>query len=221
MLAYELINDMIPPLKLTDTTELALAWMDEFRCNQLAVVSKGKFLGLVSENIILERGAEVSLIKDLDLDCNHCKVIKDSHFLNIIKMASANDIELLGVVDEANDYLGVITIKDTIFALSQTLAVQTEGAIIIISLKAIDYSLSEISRLIESEGYKILSSSIKVDEADSDFFKLTLKINSEDIQRLVATLERFEYRVIAKLQTKQGVDSDQERLDILFKYLDL
>ncbi len=221
MLASELINDMIPPLKLTDTTELALAWMDEFRCNQLAVVSKGKFLGLVSEDIILERGIEVGLIKDLNLDCDHCKVIKDAHLFNIIKMASANDIELLGVVDEADDYLGVITIKDTIFALSQTLAVQTEGAIIIISLKTIDYSLSEISRLVESEGYKILSSSIKVDEADTDFIKLTLKIDSEDIQRLVATLERFEYRVIAKLQAKQGADSDQERLDILFKYLDL
>lgn len=221
MLAIELINDMIPPLKLTDTTDLALAWMDEFRCNQLAVVSKGKFLGLVSENLILNNDAEVVLIKDLELECAHCRVEKSAHFFDIIKLASGNNIELVGVVDLSGKYLGVITIKDTIFGLSQTLAVQTVGAILVISLKPIDYSLSEISRLVESEGYKVLSSSIKLDETDSELLKLTIKVNSEDIQRLVATLERFGYKIIAQLQSKPNPDSDQERLDILFKYLDI
>ncbi len=221
MLASELINDMIPPLKLSDTTTLALAWMDEFRCNQLAVVSKGKFLGLVSEELILDQESESTLIGDLELECNHCKLNQSAHFFEIIKLASSNTIELVGVVDEQDDYLGVITIKDTIFALSQTLAVQSVGAIVVLSLKSIDYSLSEISRLVESEGYRILSSSIKLDESDSELLKLTLKVNSEDVQRLVATLERFDYKVIAQLQTKPNPDSDQERLNVLFKYLDL
>lgn len=221
MLASELINEMIPPLKLTDTTAHALVWMDEFRCNQLPVVHKGEFLGLISEDLILDQEAEVSLIKELELECGHCKVSQSAHFFDIIKLASGNDIELIGVVNEENKFIGVITIKDTISALSQTLAVQASGAIIIISLKSIDYSLSEISRLVESEGYKILSSSIKNDESNGDRLKLTLKVNSEDVARLVATLERFNYKVIAQLQNKEQVDSDQEKLDILFKFLDI
>ena len=220
MLASELINQMIPPLKLTDTTAHALVWMDEFRCNQLPVVNNGEFLGLVSEDLILDQEAEVSLIKDIELECHHCKVDQSAHFYDIIKLASGNDIELVGVVDSANEFVGVITIKDTISALSQTLAVQAPGAVLIISLKSIDYSLSEISRLVESEGYKILSSSIKSDSINNDMLKFTLKVNSEDVSRLVATLERFNYKVIAQLQDKDDSDSDQERLDILFKYLD-
>lgn len=221
MLASELINQMIPPLKLTDTTAHALVWMDEFRCNQLPVVHNGAFLGLVSEDLILDQEAEVSLIKELDLECQHCRVDQSAHFYDIIKLASGNDIELVGVVDGRNQFVGVITIKDTISALAQTLAVQSAGAVLIISLKSIDYSLSEISRLVESEGYKIFSSSIKKDDSNADKLKLTIKVNSEDVSRLVATLERFEYKVIAQLQDKNTEESDQERLDVLFKYLDI
>jgi CBS domain-containing protein len=221
MLASELINQMIPPLKLTDTTAHALVWMDEFRCNQLPVVHKGEFLGLVSEDLILDQESEVSLIKELELECSHCKVDQSAHFFDIIKLASGNDIELVGVVDRKNEFVGVITIKDTISALSETLAVQSSGAVLILSLKAIDYSLSEISRLVESEGYKILSASIKNDSTNTEMLKLTLKVNSEDVSRLVATLERFKYKVIAQLQESDASDSDQERLDILFKYLDI
>jgi CBS domain-containing protein len=221
MLASELINQMIPPLKLTDTTAHALVWMDEFRCNQLPVVHKGEFLGLVSEDLILDQESEVSLIKELELECSHCKVDQSAHFFDIIKLASGNDIELVGVVDRKNEFVGVITIKDTISALSEPLAVQSSGAVLILSLKAIDYSLSEISRLVESEGYKILSASIKNDSTNTEMLKLTLKVNSEDVSRLVATLERFKYKVIAQLQESDASDSDQERLDILFKYLDI
>ncbi len=221
MLASELINEMIPPLKLSDTTALALVWMDEFRCNQLPVVHKGQFLGLISKNLILDQQAEVSYIKDIELECSHCKVNSSAYFFEIIKLASSNNIELIGVVNGKDEFVGVITIKDTISALSQTLAVQATGAIIIISIKSIDYSLSEISRIVESEGYKILSSSIKKDELSAEKIKLTLKVNSEDISRLVATLERFEFKVIARLQHKDDAESDQERLGILFKYLDM
>ena len=169
----------------------------------------------------LDQEAEVSLIKELDLECQHCRVTQSAHFYDIIKIASSNDIELIGVVDGNNQFVGVITIKDTISALSQTLAVQSAGAVLIISLKSIDYSLSEISRLVESEGFKILSSSIKKDDSSADKLKLTIKVNSEDVSRLVATLERFDYKVIAQLQDNNTADSDQERLDVLFKYLDI
>ena len=221
MLASELINNMIPPLKMEDTTAHALVWMDEFRCNQLPVVNNGEFLGLVSEDMILDQEAEVSLIGDLELECSHCKVDQSAHFYDIIKLASGNDIELVGVVNGENEFVGVITIKDTISALSQTLAVQSSGAVLILSLKTIDYSLSEVSRLVESEGYKVLSSSIKNDSSSNDLLKLTIKVNSEDVSRLVATFERFNYKVIASLGDQKSVSSDKEHLDVLFKYLDI
>ncbi|MCB0496388.1 MAG: CBS domain-containing protein [Cyclobacteriaceae bacterium] len=212
---------MIPPLKLTDTTAHALVWMDEFRCNQLPVVNNGEFMGLISEELILNNEKEVALIKEIELNCANCKVNETTHFFDILKLSASNNVELVGVVNSESKYVGVITIKDTISALSQTLAIQSNGAVLILSMKAIDYSLSEISRLVESEGYKILSSSIQKDDSNPEMVKLTLKVDSEEVGRLVATFERFNYKVIARLDDNEDPHHDQERLDILLKYLDL
>ena len=124
-------------------------------------------------------------------------------------------------MDDSETFLGVISIKDTVRAFAQSAAVQSPGGIIILSLKQIDYSLSEISRLVESNGAKILSSIVNNDMFDANLIKLTLKINKTDLSAIIATFERFDYKIIAKFEDGEMESSDKERLDILFKYLDI
>ena len=57
MLANELMTDDIPPLKTSDTGVRALAWMDELRVSHLPIVNNVDFLGLISENDILDLNA--------------------------------------------------------------------------------------------------------------------------------------------------------------------
>ena len=55
MIAIDLINDEIPPLKHSDTAEKALNWMDEFKVSHLPVLKDGNYVGMVSENDILDQ----------------------------------------------------------------------------------------------------------------------------------------------------------------------
>ncbi|NJO00896.1 MAG: hypothetical protein HC880_03685 [Bacteroidia bacterium] len=84
-----------------------------------------------------------------------------------------------------------------------------------------DYSLTEISRLVESNNAKILSTHISRDKEDYTKLRVTLKINKIDLNRIVATFERFNYRIIAKFQSADNVEMDKERIDLLFKYLNI
>jgi acetoin utilization protein AcuB len=95
------------------------------------------------------------------------------------------------------------------------------GAILVLSMKYVDYSLSEISRLIEENHAKILSSIIKEDPLDPGKIRLTLKINQVDMSRIVATLERFNYKVIGRYQETKPVENERERIDMLLRYLDI
>ncbi|MTI28147.1 CBS domain-containing protein [Fulvivirga kasyanovii] len=221
MIAEELINHMIPPLKPKDSAKKARLWMEELRCNQLPVVEDEKFLGLVSEDLIFEANDAEKSVADFDLIGKRCVVYGSSHFYDVIKIASDNSVQMVGVLNNQEKYIGVITVQDTITSFAQSAAIQIPGGILVLSMNQIDYSLAEISRLIEENNAKILSSSIKEDELDPSKLKLTLKVNRLDLTPIVATLERFGYKIIARFQETKVLDEEKGKIDMLLKYLDI
>lgn len=221
MIAEELINHMIPPLKVTDDADKAIVWMEEFRCNHLPVVDKGHLLGFISEEIILESNDIGKNLADFPLVGKDCYVHLHSHFYDILKVAGDNKIQIVAVLSDEHQYLGLITVQDMMISFAQTASVQMQGSILVLSMDLVDYSLAEISRYIEENKAKVISSTMTEDPMDKGKIKLTLKINQTDLKRVVATLERFNYRVIGRYQeTKPEVD-EKDKIDMLLRYLDI
>ena len=221
MVAEELINDMVPALTLKDNAEKAIFWMEELRTKYLPVIDHAQFRGFISEEAIFENndiGKELSGIKLIGENCylNHSQ-----HFFEAIKLYRENNIDMAAVLDDNGNYLGVITIEDIIKAFSQITAIQSPGGIIVISIRQIDYTLSEIVRLIEENDAKVLSTYLKNDPEDESKILLTLKINTTNLTRIIATLERFEYNIIAKYQETPDKITDFDRLDLLMKYINI
>lgn len=212
---------MIPPLKGSDDAHKAIVWMEEFRCNYMPVVEDNKLLGFISEGIILETNEIDKTVKDFNLVGINCYVHLDTHFYDILKVAAENKLQLVAVLNDDQSYCGVITVQDTLTSFAQTAAVQMPGGILVLAMNHADYSLSEISRLIEENHAKILSSIVKEDPLDPLKLRLTLKINQMDLSRVVATLERFNYRVIGRYQETKPVPGERDRIDMLLRYLDI
>jgi len=221
LIAEDLINHMIPPLKGSDDAHKAIVWMEEFRCNHMPVVDDGKLLGFLSEEIILETNDIEKNVRDFNLVGQFCFVHLETHFYDILKVAADNKIQMVAVINDDNIYVGVITVQDTLTSFAQTAAVQMPGGVLVLSMNQVDYSLSEISRLIEENHAKILSSIVKEDPLDPGKIRLTLKIDQKDLARVVATLERFGYRVIGRYQETKPVAGEKERIDMLLRYLDI
>jgi acetoin utilization protein AcuB len=221
MTAEELINHMIPPLKLKDDAHKAMLWMEELRSNELPVVEDEQFKGILTEDMILELNDVEKHISDFDLMYKNCVVSKNSHFYDVLKIASENEAKMVGVIDDYGKYMGVISVQDTVTAFTQSAAAQMPGGIIVLSINVIDYSLAEISRLIEENNAKVLSSSVKEDELDSAKLRVTIKINLLDLKPIIATLDRFDYKIIGQFQETKIEDDQKDRLDMLLKYLDI
>ncbi|MBX2964994.1 MAG: CBS domain-containing protein [Cyclobacteriaceae bacterium] len=221
MIAEDLINHMIPPLKASDDAHKAIVWMEEFRCNHMPVVEDGKLLGFISEEIILETNNIDKRVGDFNLTGENCFVSTATHFYDILKIASDNKLQSVAVLDDMQQYQGLITVQDTITSFAQTAAVQMPGGILVLSMNHNDYSLAEISRLIEENNARVLSSIVKEEPLDPGKIRLTLKLNQLDLSRIVATLERFGYRVIGRYQETKPIAAEQERIDMLLRYLEI
>ena len=221
MRAEELINQTIPPLKTSDTVEKALSWMDEFRVSQLPVVKSRKFLGLITEQDILDFDTFDAIVSDINYNFHDTSVLANKHFYDVMKVAVRDNVQVVAVLDEADEFQGVITVNDAIAALSQMFAMQGPGGIVVLSMPERDYSLTHISRLIEAEDAKIISAYVTPHEGDPRSIKLTLKINRNDLMRIISALERHNYNVVAEFDEVATNPGNQDRLDLLFRYLNV
>ncbi len=221
MIAEELVNQMIPALKMTDTAEKAIIWMEELKTNQLPVIENRVFKGMISEELILESNDLDRKIADFRLISENCYVREEQHLFDIIRVAQEHGSELVAIVDEKGEFVGVSRHEDTIKAFANTLAVQGQGGILVLEMRYIDYSMAEISRLIESDDAKILGSFLSQDNKNPNHVFLTLKINKEDLKSVIATLERFDYRIVAKFHDENNISTEKERLDHLLNFLNI
>lgn len=221
MQAYEFINNLIPPLKLKDKVKMALGWMEEIRTNILPVVDEGRFLGFVTKDLIFNLNNPELPISKLSLEAPACFVYMDKHIYDVIKVASEHHLNMVSVIDRENGYLGVVTMEDAIGAFAESLSIQSQGAVLVLSMLMTDYSLSEIARIIESENSKILSSFISNDPLDDSKIKLTLKLDKTDMRHIKATLERFGFRILDHFQEEEGISSEQDRIGNLLRFLEL
>jgi predicted transcriptional regulator len=221
MQAYEFINNLIPPLKLTDRAEMALAWMEEIRIDSLPVSDQGRFLGFINDEVIFDTNKPEQLIGSIELEGSLCWVYSNKHIYDVLRVASEHQSNLVAVLDRENIYLGVVTMEDAISAFADSLSIKSQGSVLILSLAMTDYHLSEISRLVESENTKILSSFITNDPLDDSKIKLTLKLDKPELRHVKATLERFGYRVIDHYQEETGVSGEEDRIGNLLRFLDI
>jgi CBS domain-containing protein len=221
MQAYEFINSLIPPLKLSDRAGMALGWMEEIRTDYLPVIDEGRFLGFIGDETIFEINDPKILISQIELEAGSCWVYTDKHIYDVLRVASENQSNLVAVLDRENTYLGVITMEDAISAFADSLSIKSQGSVLILSMNMSDYHLSEIARLVESENTKILSSFITVDPLDDSKIKVTLKMDKLDLKHVKATLERFGYRIIDHYQEETGISADSDRIGNLLRFLDI
>ena len=221
MIAEELINQMIPPLKVSDTLQKAKLWMDELHLYQLPVVEGIKYKGLITEDRILEAESLAGELSTVRLEAESIFVSPGTHFYDVVKLAMKNKMQVIAVLADNQDFFGVISVNDTASAIAQMFASQGPGGILVLSLKENDYSLSQISRLVEANDAKILSSFVVTDEKNPAYIKVTLKLNKMDLSRTIATFERYDYRILAHFQESELMSNDKERLDLLFKYLNI
>lgn len=221
MVAKDLISDIIPPLKTSDSGQTALNWMEIYRISHLPIVNNLDFLGLISDTDIYDMNQPDEPIGNHELTLLKPFVTSGQHLFEVIGLAARLKLSVVPVLDSNNHYMGVITTSDLIRYMAGLSSVDQPGGIIVLEMIERDYSLSQIAQIVESNNIKVLSMYI-TSPADSTRLEVTLKVNTTDLMAVIRTFERYNYDIKTWVTTDDSIDQFYaERFDLLMKYLNM
>lgn len=221
MLAENLISDVIPSVRSSRKGKKALSHMDIFRVSHIPVVDDSKYLGLVSDKLIYDLNlVEESLSKAFEaLDTTH--VHKDQHIFEVAILMYKLKISVLPVVDGDHYYLGAITLYDLAQRFASLFSLQEMGGVLVLELNVNDYSLSQISQIIESNDVKILSFFIDRKPGTSNM-DVIFKLDSEELSGVVQALMRYDYNIKAVYQDRSMLtDLYTDRYEQFMKFMNI
>jgi Mg/Co/Ni transporter MgtE len=219
MNAVETISYEIPPLKDYESGEKALKWMEEFRVYHLPVLDKkNNYLGLVSEDNIIDMD-DVSLpLSKIASEFVTPFIYEDAHMFEMMKLVGDLKITVVPVLSKENEFLGSTHVLHLMKIISKMSSVVELGSIIVLEMSKHDYSLAEISRLVESNDAKILSSYI-TSEIDSTLLNVTIKVNKSNVDAIMQTFIRYDYNIVASYHQSKMQDDVKRRFEELMKYI--
>ncbi len=220
MLAYELITEEVPSLKPTDSGKKVLDWMEDFRISHLPVVNKREFLGLVSYTDMLDLNAGNKTLDKLDVSLIKAYVPENYHIFDVLKVISTHNVSAVAVLDDKNNYVGVITAESIIRKIAQMPFVNEPGGIIILEINVRDYSLSQIAQIVEGNDAKILNMYVN-SYPDSTKMEVTLKLNKDELAPILQTFSRYNYTVKASFRQSDMGGDIKNRYDEFMHYLNI
>lgn len=220
MLAAELVSDFIPALKTSDSVQTAFERMGEFRVNHLPIVNETDFLGLISDQDIIELNDYSQPIGNHRLGLIYQSVLDSQHIYDVIRMIHDLKITAVPVVNEKKKYQGLISMNALVTWFAKLTSLEQPGGIIVLELATRDFQLSEIARIVEANDAIILSSYVQ-SFSDSTRMELTLKISKTDLTHVIASFERFNYLVKATFHQAAHMDDTMDRFDSFMHYLNI
>lgn len=216
-----LITSKFNPLKGTDTVEAVKERMDKENIRILPVVDNAThtLIGQVTYDD-LDAAAPDALIADIDLD-EPVKVYRGQHIFEAARLMLQYERKILPVINEAWRLLGIIKKERVLNVLPQLLNVAEPGSVLTVTLDRIDFSITEIVNIMETEDAKILGMTVEKPRRSDQTFEVSFKLDLQDVSRVAAALRRYDYIVSTNSENEIFNEDLETRADELLKFIDM
>jgi acetoin utilization protein AcuB len=218
MLTRELISNSIPYLHADDKVYHALQLMNDYHVAHLPVVENENYLGIISEEQLLQSDDE-HLIRELQVTDGTTSVQGSDHFLKAIHTAVVNKLSIVPVVQE-KQLLGIVTYNDLLRNASDFMSLNDPGALIVLELESKSYSFNEINRIVESNDAQITQLNTFTDP-ELGTMQVTIRVSKLEVSDIISTFQRYEYNVKYYFGEELYENELRTNYDNLMNYLKL
>jgi acetoin utilization protein AcuB len=146
-------------------------------------------------------------------------ISNEIHALDCIRKFQHSESNILFIVNNGL-YIGAITHSSILEYFQDNIESTPEQSILELSTESKNYSLTDITRIVESEGAQINYFSLK-DDLHSGLKLITISINQSDISRIIGILENKEYILLQSYNEGKSSHHLQDRYNHLMHYLNI
>jgi CBS domain containing-hemolysin-like protein len=144
---------------------------------------------------------------------------KNMIWLDVLEVFAKNHTNIVPVLDEENSYVGYYELEDIVKFFHETPFLKEQGGIIVVKKSILDYSMSQITQIVESNNGKLLG--LFVSEADAETIQVMIKIALGSMNDIIQTFRRYNYEIVSEHHEDNYLNSLKERSDYLDKYLNI
>jgi acetoin utilization protein AcuB len=219
MLALSLLNESLTPLRRSDTVRAAREFMAEQGVTELPVLDKSGLYNYVRSILLIDAREDQKLDELIPFNPHAPRVTENQHVYEIIPVLAAADMQVIAVMNEQGEFAGIIDQRHIHRMISQSLTYKGVGAVVVIGSKDKDFAPSQIMRLVEENGAKVLG--MMVEHAEHQELIISLKLNTTVVKSIIATLQRFHYPLKGCYMAEDYNPSGEKEYDAVLRFFDL
>lgn len=218
MLVKDISLSVFSWLHTYDTVAYALQLMQDEQVSQLPVLEGEQYIGMIREKELLEAEDDQLLLQRYMGILPRPQVKPEAHFLQAVQLAAESDWQLIPVTNEEQELAGVINIHELLNELSRFLGLQENGGLLVVERETHQYSISDISKLVEMNDVQITQLNTFSDP-QTGMTLITIRVNKPEIADIIATFQRYDYKVCFVSGEEQYANELRSNYDHLMHYL--
>jgi Mg/Co/Ni transporter MgtE len=214
----EYITNDFKAIDSQDSISTVQSFFDDLHFSHFPIIEEGIYIGSIASEDLQTFDIEKKVI-DYKFTLEGFFARTTTIWLDVLEIFAKNHTNLVPVLDESNAYVGYYEIEDIMKFFHETPFLKEPGSILIVKKSAVEYSMSQITQIIESNNGKLLG--VFISDLDAQNVEVTLKLSIGAINEIIQTFRRYDYEIISEHQEDNYINNLKERSDYLEKYLNI
>ena len=212
-----IINDLNPSSPETLVKELQTVFK-QLTYSHIPILKDHVYLGCLSETDVYCFESDQA-VSEVLYAVEGFFVRNSSLWLDVLEAFAQNNCNIMPVLDGENNYIGYYQLIDIISLFNKTPFFSEPGGIIVVEKGQNDFSISEVSQIVESNNAKLLGAFVS--KSTNDLTQITLKIGQMGLSTILREFRRYGYTIISGHEDDTFLQTLKERSTYLDTYLNL
>ena len=205
-------------ITLTTSIEEVQLLFEAHSLSALTVCEGDTFIGVLRKETV-EGATKEASVADYQYALEHYFIPLSATWDAVIEAFASYHTDILPVINETQQFIGYYCLVDFIQQLTKTPFIQEAGRVLILEKSAHNYSFTEISRIVEENGGKVLG--IYLSNRTENNVHITLKLITNRLSDILQDFRRYGYGILTEKDDDHYRQELKDIADYFEKYLDL